>query len=134
MEEIIIEYSIFIKDFEDKIIKKYKLENNPWFSAGKLFDKKGEVDGYNYSYHGSGCTLEKDGIVCEYDIAPLNGKNIKFSLWKISEFIRTHPEYRKLEYETDYIENELSKLIQKKIVSWLELDGYVFKIYQIENI
>ena len=94
IKKILEDYIQFIRDFETLMIEEYKLEQNPFFKAGILFDRKGNIDGYQYSYHGAGCKLEKEGIICEYDFAPLRGKEIEFSLWKFSEFIRTHPDYK----------------------------------------
>ena len=132
MEEIINTYKSFIKDFEKKMITKYNLKENPFCKAGVLFDRKGFFEGYNYSYHGAGCRLEKDGIICEYDVTPFEGNEIEFSLWKFSEFIRTHPKYKNSIYNNEkIIEDELSKLIDKNILTWVNMEGRTFKIYQI---
>lgn len=50
-------------------------------------DRSGQIGGFNYHFHGAGCRLEKDGIVCEFDFMPTNEYPIKFCLWKMSEFI-----------------------------------------------
>ncbi|MFV8326598.1 DUF6896 domain-containing protein [Flavobacterium sp. ZS1P14] len=75
--------------------------------------------------------MEKDGVILEYDISPLFDNEINFSLWKFSEFVRTHPDYSKVNCDLDYIENELAKLIDKGILFWLEIQGCVFKIYRV---
>lgn len=121
-----------IKDFEQEMIFKYKLNENPWCKAGILFERRGHIKGYDYNFHGAGCTLIKNGIICEYDVTLLTKKEIKFSLWKFSEFIRTHPDYSDKEYSMEYIDKKLSELIDIKILSWLEIEGKVFKIYQVE--
>jgi hypothetical protein len=87
MEEILEKYVQMIKDFEQKMILKYDLNENPWCKSGILFDRKDAIEEYNYYFHGTGCTLEKNGIICEYDVTLLKDKQIKFSLWKFSEFV-----------------------------------------------
>jgi hypothetical protein len=51
----------------------------------------GIIGAYQYFYHGGGCKLEKDGVVCEFDYLPENGYPIKFSIWKFGEYIKTNP-------------------------------------------
>ena len=91
MNKEIITYIEFIKKFEGKLNSKFKISGNIWERSGKDFPKSGKVGDYKYSFHGAGCRIENNGIICEYDIAPLNGKSIKFSLWKLANFIKTHP-------------------------------------------
>lgn len=130
IKKILEDYIQFIRNFEKLMIEEYKLKQNPFFNAGILFDRKGHINGYQYSYHGAGCTLQKDGIICEYDFVPLKGKEIEFSLWKFSEFIRTHPDYKDYNI-SETLEIELLKLIDEKVLSWLEIEGRIYKIYQI---
>ena len=131
MEKILNEYIDFIRNFENSMKIKYKTNKNPCLVAGDLFDGKGNLDGFDYWFHGTGCTVEKDGVMIEYDISPFVDDEINFSLWKFSEFIHTNPNYSKLNYYSDYIEKELAKLIDKRILSWLEIQGRVFKTYRV---
>ncbi|WP_409574954.1 DUF6896 domain-containing protein [Sphingobacterium siyangense] len=48
------------------------------------------MGGFNYHFHGAGCRLEKDGVICEFDFMPTNEYSIKFCLWKMCEFILTN--------------------------------------------
>ena len=131
MEKILQDYIGFIKKFENLMIDKYQLKENPFYKAGVLFKKNGVIGEYNYFYHGAGCRLEKKGVICEYDISNFKGKEIEFSLWKFYEFIRTNNSYKEMNYSQEYIEEELLKLIDKKIIQWLIIDNHSYKIYQI---
>jgi hypothetical protein len=120
IEKILHDYISFIRGFETLLKKKYKQNINPCSFSYTFFERKGTIEGIDYRFHGSGCTAEKDGIIYEYDIT-IN--EIKFSQWKFSEFIRTHPEYQKLNYSPEFIEYELYQLINKGILDWLVIEG-----------
>ncbi|MDQ6531199.1 hypothetical protein [Flavobacterium sp. LHD-85] len=135
IEKILTDYITFIRSFEALLKDKYKQEINPCSFSSDFFERKGTINGIEYWFHGSGCTAKKDGVIYEYDIT-IN--EINFSQWKFSEFIRTHPEYQKLNYSEDYIEYELYKLINKGILEWLIFEriegkafGCVFKCYRV---
>ena len=135
IEELLTDYINFIRTFETLLKNKYEQDINPCSFSHTIFERKGTIDGIKYWFHGSGCTAEKDGVIYDYDIS-IN--EIQFSQWKFSEFIRTHPEYQKLNYSADYIEYELYQLINKGILDWLIIEGMegtpfgcVFKSYRV---
>jgi hypothetical protein len=131
IEEIVNTYVRFIKDFEEHLKHKYSIKENPRHFAGKLFDRKGIIDNYKYQFHGAGCRIEKDDIICEYDSLFSEGNEINFSLWKITTFIETHPKYKTLNLSSEYIEQELYKLIEKGILTFQIINNCVFQVYQI---
>lgn len=135
IEEILTEYINFIRHFETLLKKKYKQDINPCSFSHTFFNKKGNIDGIEYWFHGSGCTAEKDEVIYAYDIT-IN--EINFSQWKFSELIRTHREYQKLNYSPEFVEYELYQLINKGILDWNIIEpiegtcfGCVFKEYRV---
>ncbi|MFH7014706.1 DUF6896 domain-containing protein [Flavobacterium sp. FlaQc-47] len=134
IKEILTDYINFIRAFEALLKDKYKSDKNPCLFSSTFFERRGIIDGIDYYFHGSGCTAQKDGVIYEYDITV---NEIKFSQWKFSELIRTHPEYQKLNYSDEYIEYELYQLINKGILDWLiikgteTLFGCVFMSYRV---
>lgn len=133
IEKILSDYINFIRGFETLLKKKYNSDKNPCLFSSAFFERKGVIDGIEYWFHGSGCAAAKEGIIYEYDITV---NEIKFSQWKFSEFIRTHPEYQKLNYTPEFIEYELYQLIHKGILDWVIIEGIegtpfgcVFKSY-----
>ncbi|OHT45824.1 DUF6896 domain-containing protein [Flavobacterium tructae] len=135
IEKIVAEYVSFIRTFETLLKKKYKQDINPCSFSSTFFERKGTIEGIEYYFHGSGCTANKDGVIYDYDIS-IN--EITFSQWKFSEFVRTHPEYQKLNYSDDFIEYELYQLINKGILGWVIVKnmekppfGCVFKSYRV---
>lgn len=103
-----------------------------------FFERQGNIDGIEYKFHGTGCTAQKDGVIYAYDISLFEKDIIQFSQWELTEFIRTHPDYQKLNYAFDYVEYELYLLINKGILEWLTIEGIegtpfgcVFKTYRV---
>lgn len=135
IEEILKDYISFIRNFESLLKKKYNKDINPCSFSSSFFNRKGNIDGIEYWFHGSGCTAEKDGVIYAYDTVV---DEIQFSQWKFSEFIRTHPEYQKLNYSQEFIEYELYQLLQREILGWLTFEeiegknfGCVFMSYRV---
>jgi hypothetical protein len=135
IEKILTDYINFIRYFETLLKNKYKQDINPCSFSCTYFERKGTIEGIEYWFHGSGCTAEKDGVIYAYDIAV---NEIEFSQWKFSEFIRTHPEYQKLNYCDEFVEYELYQLIKKGILGWHIIEGIdgtsfgcVFKEYRV---
>jgi hypothetical protein len=120
IEKILSDYINFIRHFETLLKNKYQKDINPCSFSIAFFERKGSIDGIQYWFHGSGCTAEKDGIIYDYDITV---NEIEFSQWKFSEFIRTHPEYQKLNYSPEFIEYELYQLINTGILGWVIIEG-----------
>ncbi len=134
IKDVLKNYIVFINSYEILMSNKYDIKENIslWeVTHQNIFERQGVINDYKYFYHGSGCRLEKDGIVCEYDTAPLNGYEIKFSYWKFLEFIRTNPKYNKLNITRDYMEIGLNKLVEEGILSWCIIDGYSYSVLQI---
>ncbi|MHC0441043.1 DUF6896 domain-containing protein [Flavobacterium sp. 3-210] len=123
IEKILTDYVTFIRNFEALLKDKYKQNINPCSFSHDFFERKGTIDGIEYWFHGTGCTAEKDGAIYAYDISLFEKDTIEFSQWKLTELIRTHPEYQKLNYTEDYIEYELYQLINKGILEWLTIEG-----------
>ncbi|MCV2487398.1 hypothetical protein OD917_20860 [Flavobacterium sp. SH_e] len=135
IEKILTDYIKFIRSFEALLKDKYKQDINPCSFSRTFFERIGSIDGIEYYFHGSGCTAKKDGVIYTYDIS-IN--EITFTQWDLTELIRTHPEYQKLNYSEDYIEFELYQFINKGILEWLTLEriegkafGCVFKCYRV---
>ncbi len=123
IEKILSDYISFIRSFENLLKKKYNSDKNPCSFSRTFFERKGTIEGIDYWFHGTGCTAEKHGVIYAYDISIFSGDEIQFSQWELTEFIRTHPEYQKLNYRPDYIEYELYQLINKGILGWLIIEG-----------
>ncbi|WP_281631668.1 DUF6896 domain-containing protein [Flavobacterium luteolum] len=138
IEKILTDYITFIRSFEALLKDKYQKDINPCSFSITFFERVGSIEGIEYYFHGSGCTAKKDGVIYAYDISIFEKDIIEFTQWEITEFIKTHPEYQKLNYSEDYIEYELYKLINKGILEWLTFEriegkafGCVFKCYRV---
>lgn len=129
-EKKLEEYIAFINKFEEAIKKENNIPKNEniWSYMTSNFNIKGSVASYKYMRHGSGFTVEKDAVVCEYDKAPLNDYDIKFSFWKFRNFIASS--YKEITIDDDILRKDLSDLIDKNILKWLIIDGVNWNIYQ----
>jgi len=126
IENIIIDYVKFIKEFES-------LLGELDFDSTKIYDESGVIGHYRYQYHGAGCRLEKNGIICEYDFLPKNNYPIKFSSWKLFEFIRTNNKWNSLIISLDDVHEVLMLLVEDKKIFLLDLGGSIFPIFQIKD-
>ncbi len=129
MNRILKQYIQFIKDFENELSCKYNIYDDFWNQSGIRFPKEGTTDHFKYNYHGAGCKIQKDGVVCEFDVAPLNGNDIKFSPWKLFNFINTNPDIDNVSKED--LDLGLSLLIEQKQISKLIIDGIDTGVYQV---
>jgi len=129
MEKVLNEYLTFIRKFELLLKTEYGFAENPILVAGNLFERVGKISEIDYRFHGTGCTFQLDGIICSYDVSIFEKDEIQFSLWEISEFIRTHPTF--CNYKSEEIEKELAKLIEKGILAWLVIMGRIYKTYRV---
>ena len=129
-KELLKEYIIFIANFENTLRTEYKIPNevNIWSYAIDKKIKKGIVTTYNYVCHGSGFTIENNGIICEYDKAPINKHDIKFSFWKFKNFIETR--YKHIIVEDHTLKKDLADMIDMKFLEWLIIDEINWNIYQ----
>ena len=131
MEEIVKEYVFKIQYFEKLIKTKYNLKLNPCLIKDFSFEKKGIIQNFEYRFHGNGCTFKEDNVVYAYDISIFVANEIEFTLWEFSEFLRTHHKYKLYNFNSEYIEKELEKLINDGILSWLVIAGRIYKTYRV---
>lgn len=125
---MVIDYLEFIEGFE-RLLKNAGMSHDDFRRKKNL----GIIGAYKYFYHGGGCKLEKDGVVCEFDYLPENGYPIKFSIWKFAEYIRTNPKWNNLGYDTDLIHKELHRLVKLSKLFYLEEFGVVYPIFQVKE-
>lgn len=129
---MIIDFYIqFIKNFELALKKKLKIKGDLWNQYDNSFPRNGAVDEYKYNLHGFGCRIELNDIVCEYDIAPLSSESIKFSVWKLFNFIETNSELENM--NMDDVHAYILRLIENKIVSKLIVDNIDTGTFQIDS-
>ncbi|WP_375181828.1 hypothetical protein [Chryseobacterium sp.] len=124
------EYIDFIQKFEETVRKEDSIPDNVniWSYMISNSKVKGTVASYKYILHGSGFIVEKDTFICEYDKAPLNEFDIKFSFWKFKSFIESN--YKGIIIDDDMLKKDLSYMINKNVLAWLIIDGINWNIYQ----
>ncbi|UIR55480.1 hypothetical protein LZQ00_14555 [Sphingobacterium sp. SRCM116780] len=128
IENIVVDYYEFIQNYKDLIKEQNKDES--YF----IKERKGEIGGYKFWYHGAGCRLEKEGTACEFDYLPENGFPVKFTNWEIYEFINTSRKWPELNPNLDDIHISLMALVQQNKLFLLELDGVKFPVFQMKDV
>jgi len=126
IRKVLNDYVAFINDF------KYQFSPNiDEFEQKSSRNRSGQIGGFNYQFHGAGCRLEKDGVVCEFDFMPINAYSIKFSLWKMREFILTNKAYGIVKLEESELHEILHTLVEDGTLVKLVLGGVVWEVYQV---
>ncbi|WP_433903531.1 DUF6896 domain-containing protein [Sphingobacterium puteale] len=126
IREILNDYVAFINDFKHQFSP-----NMEEFERRSNRNPSGNIGEFKYQFHGAGCRLEKDAIVCEFDYMPTNEYPIKFSIWKINEFILTNNTYSINKLELSELYEALHPLVEDGTLVKLVLNHVVWEVYQI---
>jgi hypothetical protein len=115
IEYIIFNFCSYVKRFHQHLIEKYQLADIPYNLKGKAFPKMGleDVNGVDvkYQFHGRGCTLNWNGNEVNYDIDASSVHDIMISIYPVSRFIQTSPQFRELPY-ANYSSEEIYSVLQ----------------------
>lgn len=126
IELILADYVDFILKYKE-VLKSYNQNE-----ADLIRMKKGDIGGYKFFYHGTGCRLEKDSVVCEFDSLPKNDFHIKFSNWKMYEFINSTTKWGKFNYTLEDVHEALLQLVKQGKLVFLVIGGASFPIFQVK--
>ncbi|WP_423735447.1 DUF6896 domain-containing protein [Chitinophaga caseinilytica] len=130
IKELVNKYINNIKDFHSVLCRVYHLPKPPTYNeAGRLFPRDGLLqigdDTYSYRYHGSGCTLQKNDLIIDYDLDILNGFNVSITSWKFSRFVESYSTGTPA-LDTDNLEKYFVELAEEGFLVRLYQDRYVF--------
>lgn len=128
--ECIRSYRNFILVFETSMKKKYNINDNIYNYIGVLFERNGNLGKYEYIFHGSGCKIISENVICEYDFLNYDeNTQYQFSVWKLKSFIESF--YHKNIVQSE-LKESLDNLVIKKQLRKLELEGRIFDIYLMD--
>ncbi|MDP9957293.1 hypothetical protein J2X97_002959 [Epilithonimonas hungarica] len=123
------DYKKFITEFEGTIKDNYHIDDNIYDYLGIIFPKKGLLGKYGYTFHGAGCRVISENIICEYDFLDYDEKySYQFSLWKLKTFIES---YSKKNVNQIELKNLLEEKVSQNKLKKLVIDGRTFEIYLI---
>lgn len=128
LKEVLIDYVNFIEGYKS-LIRSQNKEESEFIQLNR-----GKIGPYDFFYHGAGCRLEKEGVVCEFDFLPENEFPIKFSTWEIHEFIRTNKRWSGVKYSMDDVHKGLLDLVNMNKLVLLDLWGHKFLVFQIKDL
>lgn len=103
-------YKLFIVEFEEAMKKNYHFEGNISDYVNILFEDTGSIKNYKYHFHGGGCEIIQNNIICDYDIINY-GKDFKFefSIWKLYTFIKI---YFNIDIEEENLKQEIEAFVK----------------------
>lgn len=123
----ISDYEDFIIKFENVLKEKYQIKDNIYKHID-ILKKKDSFDNYQYNFHGAGCKITFDSIICEYDFLLDENSKYQFSVWKLKTFIES---LYKNKVEDIELKNSLEDLVSKKYLKKLIIGEKIFDIYLI---
>ena len=135
MEKILYLYISTIKDFKNKMICHFNLQENlQWEEIRKQIPVKDILsNGIKYTFHGAGCRIEIKNVICEFDYAPVNNSQVKFDIWKIQEFITSCEIFNESFLIEENLQKEIDNLISKEILSKLKIGDIELDTYQVNQ-
>ncbi|WP_419494266.1 DUF6896 domain-containing protein [Chryseobacterium bernardetii] len=76
----LLDYENFIIKFENALKEKYQIKDDIYEYIGTIVKKKDSFHNYQYNFHGAGCKITFNNIVCEYDFSLDENSKYQFSL------------------------------------------------------
>lgn len=123
----ISDYKNFIIRFENILKEKYQIKHNI-YQHMDIIKASDILNNYQYNFHGAGCRVIFNNIICEYDFLLDENSKYQFSVWKLKTFVESlHEE----ELENTELKNSLEDLVAKNLLKKLVIEGKVFDIYLI---
>lgn len=116
---IIEEYIDLAKKNCKVLKKKYNVKNLLSAHREQIIPSTGEIDNeFTFSFHGVGCTFEKQSLIVELDFSP-DDSIIGFDLWRIELFYNSKESIKGFEiFQNKYqISNIFKLLIKSNIIS-----------------
>lgn len=123
-------YKSFIIEFEEAIKQYYKINDNLYEGyIGILFEREGSIKNYKYRFHGGGCEIIQNDIICDYDYIPYD-RNFKYqyTIFSLNTFIKT---YFNLKIDERDLKKEIEELVKKGEIKKLIEEGREYDDYFI---
>lgn len=122
-------YKFFIIEFEEAMREHYNFQDNLSDNLNILFESEGSIENYKYRFHGGGCEIIQNNIICDYDFANYRKDfNYEYSIWKLYVFIKT---YFNIDIHEANLKLEIEELVKKGEIKKLIIDGRVYDVYFI---
>ncbi|MDM1507687.1 hypothetical protein HX079_18205, partial [Myroides odoratimimus] len=109
---------------EDIYQEIYKININ---SNGTKNYKHGNIDGYEYHYHGGGCFIQKGNIECDFNFTHyIDDLTYQFTSKKLKEFIDSN-------YHVDIDVEKLKELVKEGFLLPVISEGRVWNSFLIKR-
>ncbi|GAQ12553.1 hypothetical protein MODO_0189 [Myroides odoratimimus] len=113
---------------EDIYQEIYKININ---SNGTKNYKHGNIDGYEYHYHGGGCFIQKGNIKCDFNfIRYIDDLTYQFTSIKLKDFIDS---YYNIDIDDDKLNEKLKELVKEGFLLPVIFEGRVWDSFLIKR-
>ncbi|WP_353097485.1 DUF6896 domain-containing protein [Empedobacter brevis] len=121
-------YRSFIVLFEEALKKHYDINDNLYEDyIGVLFEREGSIDNFYYRFHGGGCEVIQDDIVCDYNFIPYDEVlKYQYTIWNLYTFIDT---YFNIKIDESDLKKEIEALVEIGQIKKLVIDNKVYDTY-----
>ncbi|WP_353166185.1 DUF6896 domain-containing protein [Empedobacter brevis] len=121
-------YTSFIVSFEEALKKHYDINDNLYEDyIGVLFEREGSIDNFNYRFHGGGCEVIQNNIVCDYNFIPYSIEfKYQYTIWKLYKFIKS---YSNMSITEEELKKEIETLVEIGQIKKLVIDNKVYDTY-----
>lgn len=121
-------YRSFIVSFEETLKKHYNINDNLYEDyIGVLFERKGSIDDFNYRFHGGGCEVIQNNIICDYNFIPYDEDlKYQYTIWNLYKFIKSNSDINITE---EKLKKEIEALVEIGQIRKLVIDNKVYDTY-----
>ncbi|MCA4780933.1 hypothetical protein OBJ95_01290 [Empedobacter falsenii] len=121
-------YRSFIASFEEALKKHYDINDNLYEDCiGVLFERIGSIDDFNYRFHGGGCEVIQNNIICDYDFIPYDEVfKYQYTIWKLYKFIKSDSN---ISITEEKLKKEIEDLVETGQIKKLVIDKKVYDTY-----
>lgn len=121
-------YRSFIISFEEALKKHYDINDNLYEDhIGVLFERKGSIDDFNYRFHGGGCEVIQNNIICDYNFIPYDEDlKYQYTIWNLYKFIKSNSDINITE---EKLKKEIEALVEIGQIRKLVIDNKVYDTY-----
>lgn len=123
-------YRSFIVSFEETLKKHYNINDNLYEDyIGVLFERKGSIDDFNYRFHGGGCEVIQNNIICDYNFIPYDEDlKYQYTIWNLYKFIKSNSDINITE---EKLKKEIEALVEIGQIRKLVIDNKVYDTYSL---
>jgi hypothetical protein len=112
---VIEQYHLFVKRANRLLQEVYQCKDVIEARRASIITRRGEIQGSPFAFHGTGCRIEIDGYIVDWDFGP-DRRIDGFGAWKLWQFTRDHEQEFGEFAHLDRLRSDVTKLIENRQV------------------